>query len=330
MENDKINTKGVVKNYPGSTLKIIAIVTMFIDHLGAGILERYLGCMESSGGDFRGALGNSKFLLKMIDEIFRCVGRLGFPIFIFLLIEGFKHTRSVPKYARNLLIFALISEFPFDSAFNSDYAFEFSYQNVYFTLFFGLLVVWGISIIRKKDLSKLPIVPIRILGTIVASLGVYILIADSILMFPVSLLNLNTSSIIFLGFIWGIIFVIDIVLNVIITKKFTENSNMIFISATIITIGMIAATLIRCDYGAYGVLAILMMYLASENWEKAYLFTVLTLSIHSPVEIIALGGLPIVQKYNGERGLKLKYIFYIFYPAHLLLIAVLEHCVGIF
>ena len=41
MENDKINTKGVVKNYPGSTLKIIAIVTMFIDHLGAGILESY-------------------------------------------------------------------------------------------------------------------------------------------------------------------------------------------------------------------------------------------------------------------------------------------------
>ena len=76
-----------------------------------------------------------------IYQVMRFIGRIGFPVFCFLLIEGFLHTSSKKKYATRLFLFALVSEFPFDYAlFNTPFAP--GYQNVFFTLFLGLLTIW--------------------------------------------------------------------------------------------------------------------------------------------------------------------------------------------
>ena len=72
-------------------LKILAVVSMFIDHSGAVL--------------FRG------------DMWMRYVGRFAFPIYAFLIVEGYLHTRDVRKYLIRLGVFALISEIPFDLAF---------------------------------------------------------------------------------------------------------------------------------------------------------------------------------------------------------------------
>ena len=94
------------------TLKVIAIISMCIDHVGAVLFPQYI--------------------------IFRIIGRLAFPLFAFLLVEGFMHTANVKKYALRLGAFALISEIPFDLAFNHKLV-DFSHQNIFFTLFLALL-----------------------------------------------------------------------------------------------------------------------------------------------------------------------------------------------
>lgn len=131
----------------GSHLKWIAIITMLIDHIGAALLE--LGLLPQvanavlAGNSFDYILADYHFWYNF-DRVLRAIGRLAFPIFCFLLTEGFLHTKNVKKYALRLGLFALISEIPFDLAFNGKLL-EFSYQNVFFTLLIGLLVLVGLK-----------------------------------------------------------------------------------------------------------------------------------------------------------------------------------------
>ena len=105
-----------------SQLKSIAMALMLIDHIAYVMLERGLGL----GGD-----------LYMINRVMRGIGRSAFPIFCFTIVEGFQRTSNVREYLKRLIIFAVISEIPFDLAFRSS-MFHMSLQNVFWTLAFGL------------------------------------------------------------------------------------------------------------------------------------------------------------------------------------------------
>ena len=86
----------------GSVLKLIAIILMLIDHTGVMILYNYPpanAILFSFGG-----VDYSWY------RIFRDIGRAAFPIFCFLLVEGFLHTHNRRKYGRNLFLFACISD----------------------------------------------------------------------------------------------------------------------------------------------------------------------------------------------------------------------------
>jgi len=79
-------------------------------------------------------------------DLMRTMGRMAFPIFAFLLVEGYDHTRSTRKYALSLLAFALISEIPW-WLLNHD-----NTHNVFFTLLLGLISIEGMCRIGDKPL----------------------------------------------------------------------------------------------------------------------------------------------------------------------------------
>lgn len=74
--------------FTGSTLKLFALIFMLIDHIGAVILEH--GVIYSYNNQLPTALSYSASLFcSQIDQVLRGIGRLAFPIFCFLLVEGF-------------------------------------------------------------------------------------------------------------------------------------------------------------------------------------------------------------------------------------------------
>lgn len=148
-------TKSSPSGLSGATLKWIAMVTMIIDHLGAAILLPLLnsGQLET----FHYSLAYTAY------TCFRLIGRVAFPIFCFLLIEGFHHTSNKQKYAMRLGTFALISEIPFNLAISQQY-FDYTHQNVFFTLLLGLLAVWLASKEHNRWLAILPIIVMAVVA----------------------------------------------------------------------------------------------------------------------------------------------------------------------
>lgn len=223
----------------GFILKMIAILTMLVDHTGAVLFPDQM--------------------------IFRYIGRIAFPIFVFLIVEGFYHTRSIRKYEIRLLIFALISEIPFDLAFRG-HILEFSYQNVFFTLFLGLVMLDVIRIVRMKSVLA---------GT-----------AAEIL---------------------------------------------------VLVLFIFAAYMLKTDYDAGGILLIYVFYKLRGRplWQSAALLAV-SYVFFGLVECPSVIAMIPISLYNGKRGFEksgaysgtrksigaaaAKYVFYLFYPVHLLIL----------
>ena len=137
------------RTFSGTALKTIACITMLVDHVGASCIEAGI----LTPGLDAGTLSQdtlSAYPLYRLDLVLRLIGRLAFPIFCFLLVEGFVHTHDVKKYIGRLLLFGLVSEVPFDLAFFRT-PFAPGYQNVYWTLALGVLAMAGLNHFEKPD-----------------------------------------------------------------------------------------------------------------------------------------------------------------------------------
>ena len=219
------------KKYSNFEIKLIAMLCMFVDHLGKIIM-----------------LDSESF-----QTVCGAAGSIAFPLFAFLLTEGFVHTRNIKIYALRLLGFAVLSEIPFDLYFNNTLI-EFKSNNVMFTLLIGLIILFVFSVFEKKDQ--------RYLGLAVIAVALILL----------------------------------------------QNVLNIF------------------DYGVSGLLAILVMYFFKDRPHMAYVVAVLTISLMNPssVNFFALVGMLFVVNYNKEKGKDIKYLAYLFYPAHLILLYLLK------
>lgn len=96
-------------------LKFLAIILMTVDHIGAILFPDLV--------------------------VLRLIGRLSFPIFAFVLVQGFRYTSNVKKYFIRLFTFALISEPIYDFAFYGQWFYP-DHSNIFFTLLFGLLIIY--------------------------------------------------------------------------------------------------------------------------------------------------------------------------------------------
>lgn len=106
-----------------AVLHIIAMTLMLMDHLWATLLPA--------------------------REWLTCAGRVAFPIFAFMAVEGYFHTRSFKKYILRMLLFAVLSEIPFDLMYGGTWFYP-VHQNVLWTFLLGLLGVWLMEQVRKK------------------------------------------------------------------------------------------------------------------------------------------------------------------------------------
>ena len=106
------------------TLHIMAMIFMLCDHLWGTIVQ---------GNDW-----------------LTCIGRLTFPIYAFMIVEGYFHTKNLKKYVGRLLIFAILSEIPFNLAMGSRFFYPI-HQNVLWTFLISIgLIHWNEKTKEKK------------------------------------------------------------------------------------------------------------------------------------------------------------------------------------
>lgn len=236
-----------IKCLNGTTLKALAMLLMFLDHT----------CWTIAFG----------------HQWMTCVGRLAFPLFAFLIAEGYRHTRDFKRYLKRMVLFALVSEIPFNLMTGGSLINPF-HQNVMFTFCLALLLLRMVDKAWERSWRQ----------------GVFVAVFGGCLGYG-------------LGF------------------------------------------LTFADYYGYGVITVLVFWLAGKvrlGWllELAVLAYinleliggmshVLTLwgkEIWVPQQAFALLALIPIGLYNGQRGpggKKWQYFGYAFYPAHILVLALL-------
>ncbi len=218
----------------GAMLKMTAIAAMLTDHCAVALV-------------YPAASEDPRWFAPYL--VMRAVGRLAFPIYCFLLAEGFFHTGNRKRYFLRLLLFAAVSEVPFDLLlFGRVFAPE--GQNVFFTLAIGIAVMWGM-------------------------------------------------------------------------ERYGQNSLRI---AAIAAAGGCGARLLGSDYGFFGVVLAALLWLFRNDREKRRIGAAAAgFAIYPNVMCIPyLCFIPLMERYNGRRGMKLGLWAYWFYPVHLLILKGLQ------
>ncbi len=218
----------------GTMLKIIAMISMVFDHAGDIF--------------FPGVMWP------------RMIGRLAMPLFSFCIAEGYSHTSDKTRYLMRLGLFALISEIPFDLAFEKKI--NLTHQNIMLTFFISVLALMIYDRITDEKYRQEKTYTIRVI------LGVVVILAAAAL-----------------------------------------------------------ALLLKADYTIFAVIAVFLFYVFRHKKHiircaigTAFLALTRTMSFYSAT---GLSFIPLLM-YNGKRGKGLKWLFYLFYPGHLLILYVLR------
>jgi hypothetical protein len=239
-------------------IKLIAIITMVIDHAGMIFFPRII--------------------------VFRIIGRIAFPLFAFFIAEGFRHTRSVKKYLFRLLLCAVLFQVP-DWLFGSE-----TMRRIF--------ISWGWESVPSINYE------------------------------------LNIFATLFLG-----------LAAISLYNKLKEKH--IAYSWLAVTAMAVIAQIIGADYGAYGVLFIIVFYIVERNTIRILIGWIILHTMYAAYEVFSsymassviafphsiqlysLLSIGVIALYNGERGRKMKYFFYLFYPLHMVVLYVIDYIITV-
>lgn len=272
-------------------LKLIAVVTMLIDHIGAAVIWNLFSVVTAEDYD----------VLEQVYHIFRNIGRTAFPIFVFLLVEGFFHTHSRKKYFGRLALSALLSEIPYDMAFHGMFPY-WEDQNVFWTFCIGFLVIWGMEKLYRVYRD-----------------GSDILRRDSERRKKQISGALSRHD-------WKKMHWYEAESHYEIRYRSGYPVMTAFAVSCFVVIGAAAAHVFEVDYGVYGVLLILLFYLGKHG-NVPRIVTCVCGYLLFLWEPYCLGGFLLILFYNGkrkQRGKGFQYFFYLFYPLHLMILGLVR------
>ncbi len=271
MHNKAANTLNGQKSTDtsGNSLKITAIVCMVIDHVGAFLMQPIAFAIYSNNINYT--------VLSNVITSMRVIGRLAFPIFCFLLVQGFLHTSNIKKYILRLAAFAFVSEIPFNLVHNistnsnaDPKFFDFNYQNVFFTLTLGVLCLCVIKYAKFNIALKVA--------------------AVFIIAYTAELINTDYGA---MG-----------VLTIVMFYVFCSKKYMVYVMTAWLAVGFFAFYIITDVIGG-----------------MSFNIVVMSNMYTGVLQGTCAASMALISGYNGQRGVQLpRYLFYVFYPAHLLII----------
>lgn len=324
-------------------LKLIALATMIVDHIGVVLVP---------------------------VPFLRNIGRVAFPLYAFLIAEGCRHTRSRERYLLRLGLLALVSEIPFDLAFHSwaadilslakifHWAVDFlNLTNVFYTLFLAVFCIHIYETLRRRgaNIKLMSLIPAVLFLIFLVGMSFSVLSTEyrleAILLVVVCVVGILFGPLAFIGLVllslWLCVSLLTsadflplclaylavmLVLCFLVSQRVPETQeNPGYLDSALALLPalpiLLLADALACDYSAFGVLLIVLLYLAKTRPKQ---IAVLALGMFFEYRwsilhlCFALASAVLVCFYNGERGRDIKWPFYWAYPAHLALLAAIK------
>lgn len=146
---------GVVWKTPDITadgLKLFACVCMLIQSVGIAVVESGMIHLDQyTQESLSQAMAQDAHLMMLagIGSVMQLIGGMAMPVFTFLLVEGFRNTSDFKKYFLSVLLFAAVSEIPYDLAVNGK-LFDFSDQNAMLSMAICLLMLYFLNLVKSR------------------------------------------------------------------------------------------------------------------------------------------------------------------------------------
>ena len=258
-------------------------------------------------------LGYSAKMSALSYMTMRSFGRVAFPLYVFLLVNGFEHTHDRRQYLLRLFLFAIVSQIPFSLALTAE---NYKLTEPFFAIGYDadaafLIAAAAVGLyffLNRKNGVKLP--------------------AEFIIAFLLSRATLTVGGLVILGKRLNVMYTLAcclLLLNVLELLR-ERKWDLLSLSAIFTTLCVCADQLRHSDYGTSAPLLIVPLYLTRSNrWAQAAVTALWCLYKYPPTENAwlffgALLAVVPICLYSGKEGRRSR-LFYLVYPVHLSLLS---------